>query len=268
MIDPDHSKITNIDQIKKQHGIKLTIAFSGGAETKLHQLAHDRSSESIELQKAYSKIQIDRIERLVQEFLQKFAGLESKIAIMTGGTKGGVPEIVSRTAKKQGFKTIGIYPEIGCKHFLGEDIIDIPLCITSTYQDCKQSTHWETPSYWGDESSVFAKTLDTVVVIGGSAGTVIEMAYVLKMNGAILKAKKKGEAGSNKLKYIVPVSGFGGVSEDLHHIWADPEVTEESILSFTVTGGVEKRPGRIYSGIQAADALLFTPELAIHDLYD
>ena len=114
---------------------------------------------------------------------------------------------------------------------------------------------------------MFAKTLDAVVVIGGSAGTLIEIAYVLKMNDRILKDKKKGEAGSRKLKYIVPVSGFGGVSEDLHHIWADPEVKDESILSFTVTGSV-KRPGRIYSGIQAADALLSTDELAIHDLYD
>jgi predicted Rossmann-fold nucleotide-binding protein len=268
MIDPDHTAITTIEQIKQQHRIKFTIAFSGGAETKLHQLAHDDSPESLELQKAYSKIQTTRIEKLVQEFLQKFTGLEDCIAILTGGTKGGVPEIVSRTAKNQGFKTIGIYPEIGCKHFLGDDIIDIPLCITSTYQDCKQSTYWETPSHWGDESSMFAKTLDAVVVIGGSAGTLIEMAYVLKMNAAILKAKKKGAAGSSKLKYIVPVSGFGGVSEDMHHIWADPEVTEESILSFTVTDGVEKRPGRIYSGIQAADALLFTPDLGIHDLFD
>jgi predicted Rossmann-fold nucleotide-binding protein len=268
MVDPEHQKLTSIEQIKEQHGIRLTIAFAGGADTKLHQLAQDLSPESIEIQENYKKIQTTRIEKLVQEFLQKFAGLEHRIAILTGGTKGGVPEIVSKIAKQRGFKTIGIYPEIGCKHFLGDDIIDIPLCIKPTYQDCKQITHWETSSNWGDESSLFAKTLDAVVVIGGSAGTVIEMAYVLKMNGAILKAKKNGNSGSTKLKYIVPISGFGGVSEDLHHIWADPEVTEESILSFTVNGGVEKRPGRIYSGIQAADALLFTNELAIHDLYD
>ena len=268
MSDPDHTAITTIEQIKKQHRIKLTIAFSGDSETKLPQLAHDRSPKSLELQAAFSKLQADRTEQLVQEFLQKFAGLEHHIAILTGGTKNGIPEKVSNAAKQQGFKTIGIYPETGCKHFLGDDIIDIPICITSTYQDCKQSIHWATSSYWGDESSMFAKTLDAVVVIGGSAGTLIEMAYVLKMNAAILKAKKKGEAGSNKLKYIVPVSGFGGVSEDLHHIWADAQVKEESILSFTVTDGIEKRPGRIYSGIQAADALLFTPELAIHDLFD
>jgi predicted Rossmann-fold nucleotide-binding protein len=270
MIDPDHTPIATIEQIKQQHRIKLTIAFAGGAETKLPQLAHDDSPESLELQKAYEKILTNRTEQLVQEFLRKFTGLERHIAILTGGTKGGVPEIVSKAAKQQGFKTIGIYPETGCEHFLGDDIIDIPLCITSTYQDCKQSTQWETPSYWGDESSMFAKTLDAVVVIGGSAGTLIEMAYVLKMNAKILKAKKKGEAGSRKLKYIVPVSGFGGVSEDLHHIWADAEVKDESILSFTVTDGVKdrKRPGRIYSGIQAADALLFTPELAIRDLDD
>jgi predicted Rossmann-fold nucleotide-binding protein len=268
MSNPAHQTIAKIEEIKKQHRIKFTIAFSGDSETKLHQLAHDSSPKSLELQSAYSKMQSDRTEQLIQEFLQKFTGLENHIAILTGGTKGGVPEKVSKAAKQQGFKTIGIYPETGCKHFLGDDIIDIPICITSTYQDCKQSTQWSTPSHWGDESSMFAKTLDAVVVIGGSAGTLIEMAYVLKMNTKILKAQKKGEAGSNKLKYIVPVSGFGGVSEDLHHIWADAEVKEESILSFTVTDGVEKRPGRIYSGIQAADALLFTKDLAIHDLYD
>lgn len=268
MTEPSHHNLTNLEQIKQQHGIKLTIAFSGGAETKLHQLSHDDSPASKELQKAYEKLQVARINKLVQEFLLKFEGLEHRIAILTGGTKDGVPEIVSRAAKEQGFKTIGIYPEIGCKNFLGDDVIDIPLCITSIYQDCKQSTQWQTPSYWGDESSVFAKALDAVVVIGGSAGTLIEMAYVLKMNAAILKSNKKGDSPPTKLKYIVPVSGFGGVSDGLHQIWADPEITEQSILSFTVTDGIEKRPGRIYSGIQAADALRFTPELGIHYLYD
>lgn len=269
MTEPNHHKLTNLEQIKQQHGIKFTIAFSGGAETKLHQLSHDLSPESIELQKAYQELQIARINKLLQEFLLKFEGLEHRIAILTGGTNGGgVPEIVSRAAKKQGFKTIGIYPEIGCKNFLGDDVIDIPLCITSIYQDCKQVTQWETPSYWGDESSLFAKALDAVVVIGGSAGTLIEMAYVLKMNSAILKRNKKGIAPAAKLKYIVPISGFGGVSDGLHQIWADPEVTEQSILSFTVNDGIEKRPGRIYSGIQAADALRFTPEIGIHYLYN
>lgn len=257
-----------LDRLKEAHGLKMILAVSGGADSKLPQLAHDPSEEYQKLQDDHRRIRKEQIKRIIEELLNKFSGLESKIGILTGGTKGdGVPELATIMAKEKGFKTIGIFPETGCKHYLGDEYIDIPLCIKSIYQDCKQNFQLETTSSWGDESSVFAKALDAVVVIGGSAGTLIEIAYVLKMNDRILKEQKKSGSTCPKLKYIVPISGFGGVSENIYHIWADPEVTERSILSFTVNNG-EKRPGRIYNGVQAANALLFTKQLAIGELYD
>jgi SLOG cluster4 family len=254
--------IDNIDRIKEKYGFGFILAFSGGADTKLPQLVNDQSQQSQEIQQKHDDLMGERIEKLIYDCLRKFDGLQHRIAIQTGGTKGGVPEVATKVAKKLGFRTIGIYPEVGAKYALSEEYIDFPICIASRYQDCKQQVYWQTDSHWGDESPVFAKHLDAVIAIGGSAGTAIELAYILKMNAAILKARHRSGSSLPKLKFIVPVSGFGGVSESIHQIWADREVLEKSILS------ASSKPGRIHDGFQAGDALLFNDELAIRELHD
>ncbi len=250
--------IDGIKEFKKEHRINLIFAVSGDADTKL-----EKVPESDPLQKDYKRVQEERVKRIIIEFLCKFKDLNSQIAILTGGTKGGVPECATKTAKQMGFKTIGIYPASGKKYFLGDEYIDFSFCVEPVYQSPEQSFRWCTDSCWGDESSLFAKLLDAVVVIGGSSGTLIEVAYILKLNKEI----KKGKTNYSRLKYIVPISGFGGVSEGIHTIWCNPDIAESSILSYTFSPDKRKSSGRIYSGIQAADVLLDTEELNIWDLY-
>ena len=120
------------------------------------------------------------------------------VATLTGGTKWGVPDIVVTFAKNNGLKTIGVYPEVGQRHAHGPEHLDLSLCVPPA---CKESV-------WGDESEVLAKLVDGVIVCGGSLGTLVEISHLLKMNEGILK--KDGLP-----KYIVPVTGTGGVADFL-----------------------------------------------------
>jgi len=204
-----------ISEFKKQYGIKKVIAFSGGSDSKLNGVPDDDP-----LQKKFEEFSKILEERIISDCLGKFRGYQ--IAILTGGTKWGVPNTSSVVAKKYGLKTIGIYPLVGKKHALGDEILDLSMCVTPRYLESK----------WGDESPIFAKLLDGVVVFGGNAGTLIECAHVLKINETL---KKSGES----LKYIVPISGTGGVADGLPFIWAKPEIRAACMPSFRVTNGFQ-----------------------------
>ncbi|ETX02875.1 MAG: hypothetical protein ETSY1_01990 [Candidatus Entotheonella factor] len=122
------------------------------------------------------------------------------VAILSGGTEWGVPHTAVVHAKQHNIKTIGVYPETGKKYAHGADLLDLRICVAPTLGE----------SAWGDESEVFAKLLDGVIVFGGSTGTSVELSHLLKMNEAIMK--KEGV-----LKYIVPVAGTGGAADELHN---------------------------------------------------
>jgi hypothetical protein len=85
-------------------------------------------------------------------------------------------------------------------------------------------------SAWGDESQIFTKLLDGAIVYGGSAGTLVEMAYLLKAND---KRLKKGE----RPKYIVPISGSGGVADGLPFVWSKPHVLTRSMPGRLIASG-------------------------------
>jgi hypothetical protein len=250
--------VHDFNQFKKDNDIQFILGFSGDTDTKIPKVPDDDP-----LQKEYKRIQKERISRIIQDCLLKFQHIKSKVAILTGGTQGGVPECTTKIAKKIGFKTIGIYPSVGQEYFLGKDYIDFSFCVEPVYQDTTTKDRFFTNSCWGDESSLFAKLLDSVIVIGGSSGTLIEVAYILKLNKEILK----GKTYYSHLKYIVPISGFGGVSEGIHTIFSSPEVSEKSILSYTFTPDKKRCSRRLYSGIQAADVLFNTEKLNLWDLY-
>lgn len=243
---------------KKDNDIQFVLGFSGDADTKIPKVPEDDP-----LQKDYKRIQEERVTRIIRDCLLKFKDLNGKIAILTGGTKGGVPEWATKISKEMGFKTIGIYPLVGKKYFLGNQYVDFSFCVEPIYQDADTKHLFSIDSCWGDESSLFAKLLDSVIVIGGAAGTLIEVAYILKLNKEIMKGKTRYP----RLKYIVPISGFGGVSEGIYTIWSSPEVADKSILSYTFTPDKQRSSGRLYSGTQAADVLFNTEELNLWDLY-
>jgi len=220
-----------ISEFKRQYGIKKVIAFSGGSDSKLNSVP-----DGDPLQKKFEEFSKALEDKIISDCIGKFRGY--RIAVLTGGTKWGVPHTASLVAKKYGLKTIGIYPLAGKKHALGDDILDLSICVPPTYSESK----------WGDESPVFAKLLDGVVVYGGNAGTLIECAHVLKINETL---KKSGES----LKYIVPISGTGGVADGLPFIWAKPEIRAACMPSL-----------RVVNGFQAADIL--RDQLELDDYLD
>lgn len=206
----------HIVDFKHRHGLHKIIAFSGGADAELHGVAQDDP-----LQAQYKQCVAAIEGRLIGDAVGKFRG--HRIAILTGGTKWGVPKTATVEAKKHGLKTIGIFPLTGEKHALNEDLLDLSFCIEPAYGD----------SRWGDESPVFTNLLDGVIVYGGGAGTLTECAHLLKINEAILKA------GIDSPKYIVPISGTGGVADGLPFIWAKPEVRNHCMPDHRVTSGIE-----------------------------
>ncbi len=185
---------------KEQHGLNHVIAFSGGASTTLEGVAQDDP-----LQAQFAAVQEERERRLVDEALDVLK--HYRVAILTGGTIYGFPLTATGVARQKGFKTIGVFPKTA--HDKGQVIAELDLALCVHPSICH--------SAWGDESSVFAKLLDVVIVCGGGAGTLIEVAHLLKMNEGLKKYQKP-------LKLIVPVHGTGGVADGLPFVWGKQEI--------------------------------------------
>ena len=137
----------------ERQGVKKIIAFSGGAD------------ESLE----------NKVLKVTEQSMHEFK--QYPIAILTGGTKWGLPKYASELAKKNGIPLIGVYPARGKKHSF--DHLDYAVEVEPRYGT----------SEWGDESEIFAKLVNGVEVIGGGFGTLIEFAHLMKSNERKIKDK-------------------------------------------------------------------------------
>jgi histidyl-tRNA synthetase len=184
--NPDIQNI--IEEFKKREKIRAIIAFSGGAD-------HEDDEES---------------RRVIQEAIRVFRS--HGVAILTGGTEGGIPQIASTEAKNSNLPTVGIFPKRAKKVLKN---LDLAIPVEAVYGQ----------SDWGDESALFAKVADAIIVIGGGAGTTIELAHAMKINeGRIAKAADSAkkvnsntDMGANDASplpiFIVPIKGFGPVAD-------------------------------------------------------
>lgn len=215
LVSPAGSYSLVVEAFKDAHGIHKIIAFSGGASTTLSGVGKQDP-----LQSEYEKLIQRAEERVLGDAVRLLR--DYRIAVLTGGTKWGVPSVASRKAKELGLMTIGIFPLVGKKHALGEDLLDLTLCVEPSVGE----------SRWGDESPIYANLLDGVIVCGGGAGTLTECAHILKINEGLAKAGKE-------LKYLVPISGTGGVADFLQIIHADPELRSRCMPNTRVTSGLQ-----------------------------
>jgi len=189
-----------VDDFKKRHGLHHVVAFSGGASTDLPGVSSDDP-----LHAQYGQMQKEREQRIVRSALNILR--HYRIAVLTGGTSFGFPKTAVEVAKEVGLKTVGIFPKTALeKGYVLKDL-DLAVCVDPHYGE----------SAWGDESSVFCKLLDAVIVCGGGAGTLIEAAHLLKMNESRLKY-------GNPVKVIIPIHGTGGVADGLPFVWGKQEV--------------------------------------------
>ena len=206
-------------------GISRVIAFSGGAASAPKEFGP-------EVEKAISTASKLFEEAVIKEALLRLRPYREKIAILTGGTKYGVPVTASTFAKQEGFWTIGIVPAAGADKALPPDILDLRVKVdistefeTTMPEDCAKFS-----SDWGDESPYFAKTLDGVIVFGGGAGTLIELGHILKLNERRLKNKFSP-------KYIVPIMASGGMAAAAIHLPGNPEVKKYCMPDRVIRSG-------------------------------
>jgi predicted Rossmann-fold nucleotide-binding protein len=218
-----------IDQFKRDRGIAFTLAFSGGADDKSPALdaftsrltGDDRIPHEVRRglkDTAKGAVRENSVD-LVRSILEPLRGY--RIAILTGGTKWGIPDVATHVAKELGFPTIGIYPFTAQKkrHVLKGGLLDLSVCVYPFVGE----------SCWGDESAIFTKLLDSVVVVGGGAGTMVEVAHLLKLN----------ERSSQSTKWIIPVHGTGGTADKLSFFPGKPATVAKCIPAMPITSGQE-----------------------------
>ncbi len=171
MINPQEYE-NSVSKFLKAKNIKHIVAFSGGYTTNS-----------------------DLAQQIISDSMKVYQG--NNIAILTGGTMWNLPGDVTRIAKQYNLPTIGVLPIRGEDQMA--DGLDLALKIPSLYLD----------SEWGDESQIFAKLANGIELIGGGAGTGIEIFQSMKIS---LRREKKGKAPI----YLAPISGFGGIEEMLY----------------------------------------------------
>lgn len=211
-----------------ERGIRQVIAFSGGSRPPTIASTPDVSRQL----KAASDLLATDVLGNTLDYLSTY---KACVGILTGGTKGGIPEQAACLAKAKGFNTIGIFPAAGAKHSLPDEVLDIAVCVASDLKDScavRAGDAAKFSSQWGDEASLFSKVLDGVLVLGGVAGTMVEVAHLLKLNERRFKDKLPP-------KFIVPIAGSGGIADALPYLPALPEVRAWCMPQRLIHSGTE-----------------------------
>lgn len=141
-----------IAEFKQKFAVSYIVSISGSADKK------------------YEKLAEDEITCLVKGLKKS----NSKFAVLSGGTKTGVPEIATQVARKNDIPTIGVFPpKARSSGDVLYDILDLPI-ETLAPSIGKPGFGTETPS--------FAQLPDYAVFIGGGLGTAMEACMMLKLN--------------------------------------------------------------------------------------
>lgn len=145
-----------------------------------------------------------RNEHLIEDF---FSHLEepAQYAVLTSGTRSGVSYIGTSIAKEFDMTTIGVRPA-SCGKYARSDPPDL-LIETPDVIYGRTTFSAETPT--------FVNVADGAVVIGGSYGTLIETAVMMKINKSRHDAHIRDPHDSSLKKpiYICPIAGTDRVAD-------------------------------------------------------
>ncbi|MEK7102663.1 MAG: hypothetical protein AAB912_03480 [Patescibacteria group bacterium] len=159
---------------RTQHAGKRFIAISGGSDTETEPAIHD--------------------------FLDAFfAELpEDRVVLITGGTRGGIPEYATIAGKTQQLPVIGIVPEraVGTDKIL--PMLDLVIGVEPRYG----------ASEWGDESELFVKLADAIIFLGGNWGAALEFTRAMKINTVRVRH------GEQPI-YLIPILSIAGIPQAL-----------------------------------------------------
>jgi len=168
------------ERFMKENDLTHVIGFSGGSDKQKSQVQSILSDSMV--------------------YLKNYP-----VAILTGGTCWGIPNYATEIAKDYGLKTIGVMPTRGVKYETNG--LDLKLVAEPKFAS----------SEYGDESEIFAKIVNGVEIIGGSAGTAIETFHILKINDRIIDYAKKGKSDEVP-KIIAPIKGIAGFSSEIYKL--------------------------------------------------
>lgn len=121
-------------------------------------------------------------------------------AVLTGGTRGGVPELATTIAQQHTVPTIGVFPPNAQQDQLAE----LSLAIETLPPSVGVPT-------FGTETATLVQLPKYAVVIGGAMGTLAEVATMLKINRRRLSKKEQPIE-------ILPIHGTGGVADMMSQI--------------------------------------------------
>lgn len=185
-------------EFKKQQGVHFIVSISGGAEEGNLLAAQTIIEEAVTLLR------------------------DLHITVLTGGTRGGIPELGIRVAKRLDIPTVGVYPPRAKKYVLFE-LLDLTIeCLPPSYGEAS----------FGTETPTFAQLPDASIIIGGSYGTLAEVATMLKTNS---RRAKKGI----RPVYLCPISNTGGVADLFPTLLTLSSDTREWTSTAPVYTGIE-----------------------------
>ncbi len=203
-----HRKVTSLEKIEETIkevqwvlGFQKIIAFSWWWQG----LKIDDNNLSKELKKYSTSVKT----RLIDNIMKRLKDYD--VAILTWWTNWDIPRIATKIARKYNLPTIWVLPKRWEKNSLGKENLNIEIIVNPIYGK----------SHYGDESSIFAKLADGIIVIGWWSGTLIEFSHAIKINEASLK-------NSENLKKIIPMEWISGVSDTLHYIPGNDEVKKKT----------------------------------------
>jgi len=131
---------------------------------------------------------------IILDFLSNLR--DRRVAIVSGGTSGGIPELATVIAKQLNLPTVGVFPRDGRKSAL---LDQLDLAIESLPPSLGKAG-------FGTETPTFIDILHGMIIIGGEFGTLVEVATALKINKDRLRKELP-------IIYLCPIQGTGGIAD-------------------------------------------------------
>ena len=216
-------------EFKKQFGIHAVLAVLGGALFDVPGLSDELLSENRKI-----------LERRLRPCIRRFLGpmRNHGLAVVTSGTNRGVPRIASELSAELGFPLVYVHPERAHKYLDMKNKAHLEICIPSRISD----------SEWADDSADLVKLSDALLILGGSTGTLAELAHAFKVNESRVNSE-------DRLIFMVAIHGFGGVGDQVHSLCYSPELRSKCMPPRLVYEGQEKEAAKIALRAIGADEI-------------
>lgn len=124
-----------------------------------------------------------------------------KFAILSGGTREGIPEVALNVARLLELPTIGVFPENAQKYAAFEKL-DFPISVEPSA--LSELT-------WGTETPTLVSIPDVFILIGGEWGTLTEVSMIIKRNKS--RADKK-----EQIIPIITVAESGKLADNIEKL--------------------------------------------------